>query len=122
MNRFEMTAPAVPYPYESFVRALHGATKAPRGQARTFDEDGTLIEQGSRNSALASMAGSMRRDGADRAEIALALHQHNVLQCHPALDKTEVERIASSISRYAPGGADSSGSCLLYTSPSPRDS
>jgi putative DNA primase/helicase len=115
MNRFEMTAPAVPYPYESFVRALHGAPKAPRGQARTFDEDGTLIEQGSRNSALASMAGSMRRDGADRAEIALALHQHNALKCHPALDKTEVERIASSISRYAPGGADSSGSNLTDT-------
>jgi Primase C terminal 1 (PriCT-1) len=115
MNLFEMRTPAVPYAYESFVRALRGAPKAPRGQARTFDEDGTLIEQGSRNSALASMAGSMRRDGADRAEIALALHQHNVLQCHPALDKTEVERIASSISRYAPGGADSSGSNLTDT-------
>jgi len=62
MNRFEMRTPAVTYAYESFVRALHGATKAPRGQARTFDEDGTLIEQGSRNSALASMAGSMRRE------------------------------------------------------------
>lgn len=115
MNHFEMTTPAVPYAYESFVQALRGAPKAPRGGARTFEEDGTLIEQGGRNSALASMAGSMRRDGADRAEIALALHQHNALKCHPALDTMEVERIASSISRYAPGGADFSGSNLTDT-------
>ena len=36
MNRFEMTTP---YPYESFVRALRGAPKAPRGGARTFEEN-----------------------------------------------------------------------------------
>ena len=31
MNHFEMTTPAVPYAYESFVQALRGAPKAPRG-------------------------------------------------------------------------------------------
>jgi hypothetical protein len=61
-----------------------------------------LISAGSRNSTLASLAGTMRRRGMSRDEIASAIHTVNASRCDPPLSPREVDRIADSISRYDP--------------------
>jgi predicted ATP-dependent serine protease len=58
------------------------------------------IPAGSRNSTLASLAGTMRRRGMGQAEILAALEATNRGRCTPPLEHTEVEHIAASISRY----------------------
>jgi putative DNA primase/helicase len=60
------------------------------------------ITAGSRNSSLASLAGTMRRRGMTRDEIASAIHEVNENRCDPPLAAREVDRIADSISRYEP--------------------
>jgi hypothetical protein len=60
------------------------------------------IEEGARNSQLASLAGSMRRRGMDAESIAAALKVENARRCRPPLPDAEVERIAASIARYEP--------------------
>jgi putative DNA primase/helicase len=62
----------------------------------------TRIAQGSRNAELASLAGSMRRRGMTKDEIAAALHAANEGRCDPPLPRKEVDRIADSIARYEP--------------------
>jgi RecA-family ATPase len=59
------------------------------------------IPEGSRNSTLASMAGSMRRRGMAEDEIAAALRKVNQ-RCDPPLNESEVNKIAKSIARYEP--------------------
>lgn len=61
--------------------------------------EGTVAE-GSRNSTLASIAGSMRRRGMGQEAICAALLIHNRENCQPPLPEAEVETIAVSISRY----------------------
>lgn len=58
--------------------------------------------QGQRNKNLASMAGAMRRQGADQATILQALKAHNRDHCEPPLPEHEVNQIAGSIARYQP--------------------
>jgi hypothetical protein len=60
------------------------------------------IPEGQRNATLARLGGAMRRVGMGRAEIAAALRQVNADRCRPPLRDDEVERIASSVARYAP--------------------
>ncbi len=60
------------------------------------------IPEGRRNGVLTSYAGSIRRAGLKQAEVAAALHQMNRDRCSPPLDADEINRIAASISRYAP--------------------
>ena len=48
----------------------------------------------------------MRRRGATEAGIETALHEHNTRRCHPPLSEQEVQKIAASVMRYAPGGPD----------------
>ena len=64
--------------------------------------DSNPIPDGQRNYTLARLAGTMRRAGMSRGEIASALHRANVDRCCPPLCESEVERIADSISRYEP--------------------
>ncbi len=61
----------------------------------------TLLE-GSRNESLTSLAGSMRRRGMSEEAIGAALQAENRLRCNPPLSEEEVQRIAHSVSRYAP--------------------
>ncbi len=63
---------------------------------------GNLIRGGQRNATLARLAGNMRRVGMTQAEILAALERTNQDRCRPPLDSGEVERIATSIARYAP--------------------
>lgn len=85
-------------------------------KSKTTVEDGSngQIVEGKRNATLTSFAGTMRRVGMHRNEIASALHCVNSNRCAPCLDRSEVDRIAESVAKYPPdqiaaaaaGGAD----------------
>jgi len=74
-------------------KASSGSSPAPIGHA---------IQEGSRNTRLASMAGSMRALGATEEQILARLQVVNAELCNPPLDDSEVESIAASMGRYAP--------------------
>lgn len=59
------------------------------------------IPSGSRNDALTSMAGAMRRRGMTAQAIEAALFVENN-RCSPPLDDEDVRRIAASVARYEP--------------------
>ena len=61
-----------------------------------------VIEEGSRNAAMASVAGSLRRRGLSFEAILAALSVENQNRCQPPLGEDELETIAKSISRYTP--------------------
>jgi hypothetical protein len=69
---------------------------------------GETIPAGRRNHVLTSLAGSMRRRGAEAPEILAALVEMNRRRCKPQLDERELEKIANSVGRYppAPSGHD----------------
>lgn len=64
------------------------------------DADANAIPAGQRNATLARLAGTMRRVGMSRDEIAAAILQANRDRCRPPLALGEVERIATSVARY----------------------
>ncbi len=70
------------------------------------------IPSGSRNDALASMAGTMRHRGASQSEIEAALLRMNVDRCDPPLPESEVRGIAASITRYPAAEKQSPPSAL----------
>lgn len=55
-----------------------------------------------RNNALTSMAGTIRRRGAGHESILALLRAMNASKCRPPLDDTEVVRIARSVAKYEP--------------------
>jgi len=61
------------------------------------------IAEGERNSTLCSLAGTMRKDGAEQDEIEAALVVANTNRCSPPLLEDEVRNIAASIMRYPAG-------------------
>lgn len=79
------------------------ANKTPQheqnGQAEPI---ASKVFEGSRNSTLASIAGSMRRRGMGEAAINAALQQENQEKCNPPLPTAEVASIANSIASYTP--------------------
>lgn len=109
-----LTAPGqLPEPPDWARRVLNGpngngtAPGAPRGadrapQSASPDPGGNVIPAGQRNAALARLAGTMRRVGMTREEIAAALARANKDRCRPPLPTREVEKIAASICRYEP--------------------
>ena len=86
-----------PAPLPAVLRRLlqNGHAPAP--------EVGEQIPEGERNSTLASLGGTMRRRGMEEAEISAALLAVNTNRCAPPLPEHEVQDIAKSVSRYAPG-------------------
>jgi putative DNA primase/helicase len=78
---------------------------------------GERITDGKRNSALASLAGKMRRFGMEEAEMLAALLVANENRCDPPLSENEVRGIAASITRYEPqenylSGIENAGKAL----------
>lgn len=71
------------------------------GRPQLAEGEDAPIPSGSRNATLASLAGTMRRRGMSPQAILAALIAEN-LRCTPPLEEREVERIAKSVSRYAP--------------------
>lgn len=61
---------------------------------------GEEIPNGSRNDALASVAGTLRRRGLGESAIYAALLGINTAQCKPPLPEDEVFKIAQSVGRY----------------------
>jgi putative DNA primase/helicase len=61
-----------------------------------------VIAKGGRNSAMCSLAGSLRAKGLGEEALRVALLAENEVRCNPPLDPAEVERIARSVARYAP--------------------
>jgi bifunctional DNA primase/polymerase-like protein/AAA domain-containing protein/primase-like protein len=58
------------------------------------------IPEGTRNTTLASLAGTMRRKGMTAKAIEAALVQENAQRCNPPLSEHEVKSIAASIAQY----------------------
>jgi putative DNA primase/helicase len=79
------------------------------GPGRAEDLGGEEIPNGSRNKALTSIGGSLRRRGLDEAAIRGALLGINAEKCRPPLPEAEVEKIARSVARYAPSGIGGGG-------------
>jgi putative DNA primase/helicase len=107
----------VPRPYRDVVTALNldairlpddrsrrTKTASPAASASPAANDAVIPEL-SRNVTLASIAGGLRRRGLSQAAILAELQAQNHARCQPPLDDDEVERIAQSISRYAPATA-----------------
>ena len=66
------------------------------------DESEGIIPPGQRNDTLARVGGNVRRTGAGVNEIRALLRETNRQRCRPPLADAEVDRIASSVARYAP--------------------
>ena len=94
----------LPVPPDWLAEALDGlaATSPTLPRGATSSAGGNPIPEGQRNSALASLAGTMRRVGMGHAEILAALLETNRTRCLPRLTPKEVERIAASVARYSP--------------------
>ncbi len=97
-------------PGETVAEYLHRLTQlwaaACATEAEPEDEDArdrAVMLEGTRNNALTSLAGTMRRQGMERDEIAAVLAVVNARRCHPPLPEREVAAIARSVARYAPG-------------------
>jgi hypothetical protein len=60
------------------------------------------IKQGSRDNALTSIAGTLRRKGFEADEIFALLVSTNRKRCEPPLPEADVKRIAWSVARYKP--------------------
>ena len=90
-----------------WLRAIfpdRGAPPRPTAITTTNGTTGTQtdIPDGRRNSTLTSKAGSMHRANYSPAAITSALWIENTEKCKPPLDRSEVERIVASVTRYAP--------------------
>jgi len=72
----------------------------------SVQDEGQPILKGSRNVALASIAGKWRNDGLDPETIEIGLLKKNAAECVPPLPESEVRTIAWSISRYPIGRDD----------------
>ena len=100
------TLPIAPFP-RWLLDLLRDSKPEVQGSAGPVDLDpiGQPIYRGTRNTTLASIGGSLRARGHNRAEIERYLHEVNAARCRPNLPLGEVARISESISRYAPGRA-----------------
>lgn len=86
-----------------FDPTLRPAKRPKSGAINAVTGAGTgtnVIPMGSRNSRLASDAGSMRNRGASEAEILDGLREINAERVDPPLDDTELAQIARSIGSY----------------------
>lgn len=83
---------------------LRSKPAPPNGGAPVED----AIPEGRRDATLASLAGTMRRRGMSEDAIAGALLAENAKRCRPPLPDSQVEKIAWSVSRYAPDPSASS--------------
>lgn len=82
------------------VAELSAAEAPPRPLKQDAEEE---VASGGRNDFLTRRAGMLRRMGVDEVAIASVLQRENRTKCKPPLDEAEVNAIAASVSRYAPG-------------------
>lgn len=72
----------------------------PGGRTRQSQVLPRTLTEGTRNTWLASAAGTMRRRGFGQTAIAAALKVENRERCKPPLDDREIDKIAWSVARY----------------------
>ena len=87
-----------------FLELLHQADSSHGRQTEVAP--GEHIPQGQRNDTLFRLGCAMRRRGATLASIEAALLQENTDRCDPALDESEVKRIARQATTYQPESGD----------------
>lgn len=73
-----------------------------KAQTDASEEEWTRIPDGQRNTTLAAVGGTLRRQGMAFEEIRRLLATMNRAYCTPPLDASEVEQIARSVARYEP--------------------
>lgn len=78
---------------------------APGARPRGPADIPAALPAGQRNNGLFSLGASMRARGLSDAALAAALQEENKARCVPPLSPREVEAIAKSCCRYAPGDA-----------------
>jgi hypothetical protein len=91
------------YDIEDLREALKDAlavTSSSRQKVTSSTPLPATVSAGSRNDALCSEAGRLRRIGLNEAAIAAALKEINREKCRPPLDDREVEGIAHSVAGY----------------------
>ncbi|WP_375461093.1 phage/plasmid primase, P4 family [uncultured Enterovirga sp.] len=86
----------------AWLEKLRQPPPAPEPQTAASSSPGSIVE-GSRNSFLATFAGTLHRAGSSREALSAALKAENAARCSPPLDDAEVERIAASTTRYNDG-------------------
>ncbi len=87
---------------EWLLEAMCKGNKTDSYKCNHNSQPDNLIPEGSRNSTLASYAGTMRRRGMSEAGIVAALMAENEARLSPPLNDAEVRKIAESICRYQP--------------------
>lgn len=92
---------ALPELPAAWAEQLRGG--AEREETTSTDAGEGEIPRGARNETLTSLAGAMRRRGAEPDEILAALTVAN-RRCVPPLPEEELYAIAHSVGRYAPAG------------------
>ncbi len=91
---------------EVWLERLRAPPEALKPQTTPSSSPGSVVE-GSRNSFLATFAGTLHRAGSSPEALSAALKAENAARCFPPLDEAEVERIAASITRYNDGQSSS---------------
>lgn len=91
---FDLSIPFAPMP--GWLVELTREKPLPQTVNRTAP-GGETIPEGSRNSMLTSLAGSLRRTGLGGEDLVAALMAINIERCDPPLEESEVRTIAGSI-------------------------
>ncbi|MBK6589365.1 MAG: AAA family ATPase [Acidobacteria bacterium] len=78
------------------------APEKPLVQGKAAETNSHVINNGSRNATLTSLAGSMQRRGMSKDSILAALLAENAARCVPRLPDDEVQRIVKSVTQYPP--------------------
>jgi putative DNA primase/helicase len=94
---------------KSWLDHLRRSGSAESGKDNPSAQTGGRVVEGQRNTHLTSLAGTLQRSGASPAAITAALIEENKAKCSPPLDRTEVEKIVASITKYAPTAPISDG-------------
>lgn len=110
--RLDSPASSLPLPPAWLLAMLDGSAVA--STRETSSPPAAGIKEGGRNSALISLAGTMRRVGMSEDAILAALVKENIARCTPPLEAKEVETIARSGASYVP---DPIASALVEGSP-----
>jgi putative DNA primase/helicase len=100
----EIKLPKLPKSWVSALTSSTPVTTSTRG-------NDAIIPEGSRNTTLTSMAGSMRRAGIPEDSIMAALLSHNK-GCSPPLAETEVRGIVDSVCSLYPEGSATGDTAL----------
>jgi hypothetical protein len=84
------------------MEQMRSRTKAVRASAGAKPAGGGRVTEGGRNNRLTSLAGSMRRVGAEYDVILAALAAENAMKFDPPLEDSEVDKVARSVCGYDP--------------------